>query len=88
MHTAEYQYQLGQTVYSVDFEAQELRTVTILQVIIEIFGASIGMETLVSYIVALETGVDCSENIQIDESQLFATQEEAADALEAYMGSH
>lgn len=87
MHTAEYKYQVGQTVYSVDYDNKEIRTATILQVTIDLYSESrsnVVQEN--TYTIHLLTGMDCSENIEIDESQLFETVAEATAALAQVLG--
>ena len=83
MHTAEYKYQVGQTVYEVDYDNKEIRTATVLQVSIDLYSDSRGdVAQENTYTIQLLTGMGCSENVECDESQLFETAEEAADALE------
>lgn len=87
MHTAEYKFQVGQTVYIVDTHDDELKKGIVLQVTIDIYNSS--TQTLVfdnSYIIQLLTGLDCSENIDVPESTVYATLEEAAAALEPFIG--
>jgi hypothetical protein len=82
MHTAEYKFQIGQTVYNVDYDNKEIRTVTVLQVTIDLYSDSRGdVAQENTYTIHLLTGMDCSENVECDESQLFETAAEAAAAL-------
>lgn len=82
MHTAEYKYQVGQTVYNVDFDNKEIRTATVLQVTIDAYTDSRGDVVVEnSYIIHLLTGLSCSENVEVEESQLFETAAEAVAAL-------
>lgn len=82
MHTAEYKFQVGQTVYNVDYDNKEIRTATVLQVTIDAYTDSRGVAVLEnSYIIHLLTGLDCSENVEVPESDLFETAAEAVAAL-------
>jgi len=87
MHTVEYKFQIGQTVYIVDRTDDELKSGIVLQVTIDIFQEStlgLGIENV--YIVQLLTGADCSENIEVPESWMYESLILAAAALEAYVG--
>jgi hypothetical protein len=82
MYTVEYKYQIGQIVYSVDYSDKEIRTCKVLQTTIDLYSDSTG--SLVqenSYIINLITGMDCSNNVKCDESELFETVAEAVAAL-------
>lgn len=82
MHTAEYKYQVGQTVYEVDYDNKEIKTATVLQVNIDLYSDSRGdVSKENSYTIHILTGMDCSENVECDESQLFETAAEAVAAL-------
>lgn len=82
MYTAEYKYQVGQTVYNVDYDNKEIRTATVLQVTINVYTDTRGdVVRENTYVIHLLTGLDCSENIECDESQLFESLEEATIAL-------
>lgn len=82
MHTAEYKYQVGQTVYQVDSDEKEIRTATVLQVTIDVYSDSRGSAAFErTYVIKLIRGMSCSSTIQVDESELFETAGEAANAL-------
>lgn len=82
MHTVEYKYQVGQTVYEVDYENKEIRTATILQVNIYLYSDSSGYVSQENtYTIHILTGMDCSENVECYEFKLFETATEATTAL-------
>lgn len=87
MHIAEYKYQVGQTVYLVDFEDDELKSGIVLQVTIDIYDESTGDEiNEITYLIQLLTGLSCSENIECPERDLYETLVEAAAALQSHIG--
>ena len=87
MHTAEYKYQIGQTVYIVDTVDDELKSGVVLQATIDIYQESIGgLDFENVYTIQLLTGLDCSENIDCPERDVYETLAEAAAALESHVG--
>lgn len=87
MHTAEYKFQVGQIVFIIDTDDDELQRGQVLQATIDIYQDS--NQTLVfdnTYIVHLLDGIECSENIECPERVMYETLSEAAAALEAHIG--
>lgn len=87
MHTAEYKFQIGQTVFIVNTANDSLQSGTVLQVTIDIYLSSTQSNvTDKTYVVKLLGCVGCSENIEVSEEDLYATVEEAAIALAPFIG--
>lgn len=87
MHTAEYKFQIGQKVFVIDKTEDELQSGIVLQVTIDAILSSTGAVVYEkTYIIQLLTGVECSENIEVPEEDIYATVDEAAAALSQFIG--
>ncbi len=74
-------------MFIVDFTDDELKSGIVQQVTIDIYDESTGDEIVeITYVIQLLTGINCSENIECPERDVYATLAEAAAALESHIG--